>query len=59
MIYLYAVGIGFGATYALWIFYLAVMNLKQARDKGLLNKTAIAAWAEPLLDPYDPSGDHI
>jgi hypothetical protein len=111
MIYLYAVGIGFGATYALWVFYLAVMNLKRAKDAGLLSKTAmalgypvlivgylldcfvnvfvmtflllelprettvtsrlkrhnkgtgwrkaVAAWAEPLLDPYDPSGDHI
>jgi hypothetical protein len=111
MIYLYAVGIGFGATYALWIFYLAVMNLKRAKDAGLLSKTAmalgypvlivgylldcfvnvfvmtflllelprettvtsrlkrhnkgtgwrkaVAAWVEPLLDPYDPSGDHI
>ena len=97
--------------YALWIFYLAVMSLKRARDAGLLTKTAkafglpvlfvglaldfaanvlvmtvlllelprettvtarlkrhnqgagwrssIARWAEPLLDPYDPSGNHI
>jgi hypothetical protein len=111
MIYLYAAAIGFGATYALWVFYLAVMNLKRAKDAGLLSKTAmalgypvlifgylldcfvnvfvltllllelprettvtsrlkrhnkgtgwrkaVAAWAEPLLDPYDPSGDHI
>ena len=107
----YAVLIGLGSTYALWIFYLAVMNLKRAKDAGLLTKTAmalgypvlivgylldcfvnvfvmtplllelpqettvtsrlsrhnkgtgwrkaVAAWAEPLLDPYDPSGDHI
>jgi hypothetical protein len=111
MIYLYATAIGFGSTYALWVFYLAVMNLKRAKDAGLLSKTAmalgypvlivgylldcfvnvfvltwlllelprettvtsrlkrhnkgtgwrkaVAAWAEPLLDPYDPSGDHI
>ena len=104
--------IGFGSTYALWIFFLAVMSLARARDAGKLTKTAtlfgypvliigyildfgvnitvmtillleipkettvtsrlsrhnrestgwrkaIAAWAEPLLDPYDPSGDHI
>lgn len=103
--------IGLGITYALWIFYLAVMNLKRAKDAGLLTNTAkalgypilivgyildcfvnftvmtvllleipqettvtarlsrhnqgtgwrksIAAWAEPLLDPYDPSGNHI
>jgi|TARA_R110000782_G_scaffold197495_1_gene286605 cyanate permease len=107
----YAVLIGLGSTYALWIFYLAVMNLKRAKDAGLLSTTAkflgypvlivgylldcfvnftvmtlllleipqettvtsrlsrhnqgagwrkaIAAWAEPLLDPYDPSGNHI
>ena len=111
MNYLYAVLIGLGSTYALWIFYLAVMNLARAKDAGLLTTTAkvlgypvlivgyvldcfvnftvmtvllleipqettvtarlsrhnkgtgwrkaIAAWAEPLLDPYDPSGDHI
>lgn len=22
-------------------------------------RKAVAVWAEPLLDPYDPSGDHI
>jgi len=22
-------------------------------------RKAVAAWFEPLLDPYDPSGDHI
>ena len=31
---------GFLPMYALWIFYLAVMNLKRARDAGLLNLTA-------------------
>ena len=98
--------------YALWVFFLAVMSLKRAKDAGLLTTTAkcfgypvlfagllldflantlvltvlllelpregtvtsrlkrhnatstgwrkaVAAWAEPLLDPYDPSGDHI
>ena len=98
--------------YALWVFFLAVMSLKRAKDAGLLTRTAkcfgypvlfvgllldflantfvltvllaelpregtvtsrlkrhnlhstgwrkaVAAWAEPLLDPYDPSGDHI
>jgi hypothetical protein len=102
----------FAAFYALWIFYLAVMNLKRVRDLGLLSKTArilgtpvlfvgylldiflnvfvmtiillelpkeatissrlkrhnndkggwrlaVVRWFEPLLDPYDPSGDHI
>lgn len=98
--------------YALWVFFLAVMSLKRAKDAGLLTATAkcfgypvlfagllldfiantfvlsllllelpregtvtsrlkrhnatstgwrkaVAAWTEPLLDPYDPSGDHI
>ena len=99
-------------TYALWIFYLAVMNLSRAKKEGLLSKTALvlgipvlivgliidfivnvilmtvlflelpsegtvsarlkrhnrtgtgwrkklAAWFEPIFDPYDPKGDHI
>ena len=97
--------------YALWLFYLAVMNLKRVRDMGKLTSLAlafgtpiillglaidfivnavlmtiimlelpqestvtsrlkrhnggtgwrksVAAWFEPLLDPFDPSGDHI
>jgi hypothetical protein len=109
---LYAALIGLASLYLLWIFYLAVMNLKRAKEAGLLTKTAkvlgmpvlivgyaldcfvnvtlmtivlfevpqettvtarlkrhnressgwrktVAVWAEPLLDPYDPSGDHI
>jgi hypothetical protein len=112
MDYLYALLIGLSSTYALWVFYLAVMNLKRAKDAGQLTATAkalgypvlivgyvldcfvnftvmtvllleipqettvtsrlsrhlndcdcwrksIAAWAAPLLDPYDPSGRHI
>jgi hypothetical protein len=102
----------FLAFYALWVFYLAVMNLKRVRDLGQLHKTAlvlgypvlvvgyaldvilnvvvmtvillewpqettissrlkrhnrigtgwrmpIVRFFEPLLDPFDPSGDHI
>lgn len=98
--------------YLLWIFYLAVMNLKRVRDLGKLtkvttflgfpililgylidficnvffltiillelpqettvtarlkrhNKTstgwrlAVVKWFEPIVDPFDPSGDHI
>jgi len=109
---LISLGAGFLCLYCLWIFYLAVMSLKRARDSNMLTKTAtafaypvliiglfldfianifvmtlmllefprettvtarlkrhnkestgwrkaIAAWAEPLLDPFDPSGDHI
>ena len=29
------------ALYALWIFYLAVMNLKRAKDAGTLPRTAL------------------
>lgn len=29
-----------GLIYALWIFYLAVMNLQRARDANLLSRTA-------------------
>lgn len=107
-----AVLTGLAATYALWIFYLAVMALKRARDAGQLSplayvlgvpvlkvglvldvlvnvfvltlvllewprewlvttrlkrhnrqgagwRKAFAAWCEQLLDPFDPSGDHI
>lgn len=102
----------FLALYALWVFYLAVMNLKRVRDAGQLHKTAavlgypvlfvglaldivlnwtvmtvlllelpkestissrlkrhnevgtgwrmhVVRFFEPLLDPFDPSGDHI
>lgn len=100
------------AVYGLWIFYLAVMNIKRVRDAGLLSPWALrfgypvlfigivldmlvnwfvvtvlllefpqetlvtsrfkrhmrdsSGWRlkvvkffEPLLDPFDPSGNHI
>jgi hypothetical protein len=103
---------GFLSFYLLWIFYLAVMNLKRVRDLGKLTKTtialgfpllilgylidficnvffltvilmelprettvtarlkrhnktstgwrkAVATWFEPIVDPFDPSGNHI
>lgn len=28
-------------VYALWVFYLAAMNLKRARDAGTLSRTAL------------------
>ena len=40
MNYVYAISIGFGSTYALWIFFLAVMNLARAKDAGQLTATA-------------------
>ena len=102
----------FFSFYALWVFFLAVMNLKRVQEEGMLTKTAyalgmpvlgaglvldfmvntfimtfvlmelpqeftvtarlkrhnetssgwrkaVALWFEPLLDPFDPSGDHI
>tara|TARA_R110000803_G_scaffold48216_2_gene100157 strand:+ start:2208 stop:2546 length:339 start_codon:yes stop_codon:yes gene_type:complete len=108
----YAALIAFGSTYALWIFYLAVMSLARAKADKKLTKTALvlgypilvvgyvldafvniavmtflflelpkeltvtsrlkrhnkdsvgwrkerAVWAEPFLDPFDPSGKHI
>lgn len=108
---LYA-AISFVTVYALWIFYLAVMNLKRVRDQNKLTKTAlylglpvlwtgfvldavvnifvvsvmllevpkellvtsrfkrhnaspsgwrkkVVTWFEPLLDPFDPDGNHI
>lgn len=105
-----------GSTYALWLFFLAGMNLKRAKEAGTLSKTAmvfgypvvligylidffvnttfmtllllelpqwqrgewlvtdrlkrihttgtgwrlsIAQWFVPLLNPYDPDGNHI
>ena len=100
------------ACYGLWVFYLAVMNLKRVRDNGGLSKWATrfaypvllvgyvldvlvnwfvvtvlllelpkettvtarlkrhnrgsAGWRkavvqffEPLLDPFDPDGNHV
>lgn len=104
--------ISFLSLYALWVFYLAVMNLKRVKDQNKLVKWAywfgmpvliigyaldvivnylvmtalfleppkkletvtsrlkrhkkdtgwrglIVAWFEPMLDPFDPSGDHV
>lgn len=111
---LYYTTASFVAFYVLWILYLAVMNLKRAKEAGLLSPTAlflgrpvlvvglildfivnvgvmtlvllelpqettvtdrlkrlnrdpktspwrrkVVAFFEPILDPYDPSGDHI
>lgn len=104
--------VAFLMCYGLWVFYLAVMNLKRVRDAGGLSPWALrfgypvlflglvldvlvnwlvvsllllefpkettvtarlkrhnkesSGWRlsvvkffEPLLDPFDPSGDHI
>lgn len=49
---LYMLLAGFGAFYALWILYLAVMGLKRARDAGLLHKTARALGLPVLIVGY-------
>lgn len=37
-----------GTPYALWVFYLAVMNLKRAKDAGTLSRPAL--WlGTPIL----------
>jgi hypothetical protein len=45
---MYAVLIGFGSTYALWVFFLSVMSLKRAKDAGLLTTTA-KVFGYPVL----------
>lgn len=37
----YYVGMSVGSLYALWLFYLAVMNLVRARNAGTLTKVAL------------------
>jgi hypothetical protein len=49
---LYLPLIGFASVYLLWIFYLAVMNLKRAKQAGLLHKTAIAFGMPVLIVGY-------
>lgn len=108
----YYLAAAFGLLYALWVFYLAVMNLARAKKAGQLSRTAlifgtpilfagwlldflanvfvmtpllleipreltvtarlkrhhkesagwrlaVVLWFEPILDPFDPSGDHV
>jgi hypothetical protein len=49
---LWIVLIELGAMYLLWIFYLAVMNLKRAKNAGLLNKTAVVLGTPVLIVGY-------
>ena len=42
----------FLSTYLLWIFYLAVMNLKRAKEAGKLNKFAAMLGAPVLFVGY-------
>lgn len=34
-------------------------RLKRHNRAGVGWRAAVARWFEPILDPYDPSGDHI
>jgi predicted transporter len=40
--------IGLASVYLLWVFYLAVMSLKRAKQAGLLGKTA-TFFGTPML----------
>ena len=107
----YYITASFVVLYALWIFYIAVMNLKRVKDAGKLNtfskilgypvlfvgivldiianvfvmtmilleppkellvtsrlkrhnqaggwRKKVVQFFEPILDPFDPSGDHV
>lgn len=46
---LYLLVLAFGLAYALWIFYLAVMNLKRVRDAGKLGKVALTLGIPVLV----------
>jgi hypothetical protein len=112
MNFLISLLIGCGLTYALYVFYAAVMNIKRVRDAGKLTvfgkalgyptlaiglvldllvnvlvmsvvllevpqeftvtsrlkrhqrdstgwRLAVVRFFEPVLDPLDPSGDHV
>lgn len=39
----------FGLSYALWVFYLAVMNLKRVKDAGKLGKVALTLGTPVLI----------
>lgn len=41
-----------GSVYALWVFFLAVMALKRAKDAGLLNRTSTALGVPVLVAGY-------
>lgn len=46
---LYFVLANLACLYLLWVFYLAVMNLKRARDAGTLSKSALALGYPVLI----------
>jgi len=52
MIILHSALYSFLALYVLWIFYLAVMNLKRARDGKAITKTALCFGYPVLIVGY-------
>jgi hypothetical protein len=48
----YAVMGGIAAVYILWFFYLAIMNLKRAKDSQLMTKFAYIAALPMLIGGY-------
>ena len=49
---LYAVLIGLGSTYLLWLFFICVMGLKRAKDAGQLSTTAKCLGYPVLIIGY-------
>jgi hypothetical protein len=49
---LYLPLIGLAAMYQLWLYYLAVMSLKRAKQAGLLHKTALFFGTPVLITGY-------
>ena len=43
---------GFAATYTLWMFYLAVMNLQRAHEAKTLSKVALVLGSPILIVGY-------
>lgn len=43
---------GFLSIYILWLFYLAVMILKQAKDNGIISKPALLLGTPVLIIGY-------
>lgn len=43
---------GLLSVYALWVFYVAVMHLKRARDNGTLSRAALYLGYPVLLTGY-------
>lgn len=49
MVYVTYLLVALLTCYALWVFYLAVMNLKRVKDMGKLGKVALALGTPVLL----------